>query len=72
MSYEDTHCPCGGKKPTDTMLCDLCVDYLKDRREMKEMSDITLRVDYRRSAAVILIALARRRTREQAQFQSTK
>lgn len=63
MAYEDTKCPCGGKKPTDTMLCDDCVEHLKDRREMAEYQDITLRHDYRRSAATILVSLARQRNK---------
>lgn len=70
MSYEDTNCPCGGKKPTDTMLCDPCEEHLKDRREMAEYRNLSLPTDYRRSAAVILVSLARRRKREPHQLAS--
>ena len=64
MAYEDTKCACGDKKPTDTMLCDACNTHLSSRREMAEYQDPALRVDYRRSAAIILVSLARRRKRE--------
>lgn len=64
MAYEDTKCPCGDKKPTDTMLCDTCVDYFKDRREMAEYQDGKLSLEYRRNAAVILVTLARGRKRK--------
>lgn len=64
MSYEDTKCPCGGKKPTQTMLCDECVEHFKDRRELREYQDGTLPLEYRRNAAIILLSLARKRKRE--------
>ncbi len=44
------------------MLCPACVESFKDRRELREYQDTTLPVDYRRSAAVILLSLARKRT----------
>lgn len=60
MSYEDTNCPCGERKTTDTMLCDACVEYLKDCREMEILkSDAS--VETRRHAATILLAIARKR-----------
>jgi hypothetical protein len=60
MSFEDTNCPCGGKKDPATMLCDACMDYLKDRKEMAIfMADGP--VEYRRHAAIILLSLARGR-----------
>jgi hypothetical protein len=46
------------------MLCDACNAHLAGRREMSEYQDPSLRVDYRRSAAIILVSLARRRKRE--------
>lgn len=66
MSYEDTKCPCGGKKPNDTMLCDACVEHLKDRREMSDYQDGDLPIEFRRHAAIILLSLARRRIRNGA------
>lgn len=65
MSYEDTHCPCGDKKPTDTMLCDACVEAFKDRKEMATYNS-SEPVEYRRHAAMILLALARGRKRNAA------
>jgi hypothetical protein len=65
MSYEDTKCPCGDRKPTDTMLCDACLDDLKDRREMATFRSAEP-VEYRRHAATILLELARGRKRRMA------
>lgn len=33
MAYDDTHCPCGGHKIRETMLCEHCQIHLEDRRE---------------------------------------
>jgi len=63
MSYENTSCPCGGKKLPDTMLCEECESTFKDRREMTEFKDGTLPVMFRRNAAMILLSLARSRGR---------
>lgn len=63
MSYEDTNCPCGGKKLTDTMLCDACMEYLRDRREWADFDNFKLSAEFRRQAAVILCSLARGRRR---------
>lgn len=59
MSYENNICPCGGKKPTETMLCPDCQEALKDRREMQIMQDEHEDVELRRHAAIILLTLAR-------------
>ena len=61
MSFENSKCPCGAKKPTDTMLCDECVTHLAHRREMADYQDGKLPVEVRRHAAIILVSLARRR-----------
>ena len=63
MSYEDTNCPCGDKKERDTMLCQMCMETFKDRREMKTFLDGNEPVEYRRHAASILLALSRGRKR---------
>lgn len=63
MSYEDTNCVCGDRKPTDTMLCDTCMEYLKDRREMATLRSADP-VELRRNAATILLTLARGRKRD--------
>jgi hypothetical protein len=64
VSYENTSCPCGGKKPCDTMLCDGCNEAFKDRTEMRDYQDIYLSLELRRNAAVILVTLARKRRRK--------
>lgn len=45
MSYENTQCPCGGKKLIDTMLCSECEAFLADHPSMK------VRLDARHHAA---------------------
>jgi hypothetical protein len=65
VSYEDTNCPCGDRKPTDTLLCDACMEHLKDRREMATFKS-NEPVEWRRHAAIILLALARGRKRHAA------
>lgn len=66
MSYENTQCPCGGEKPCSTMLCDDCNGAFAERPEMSAYQDSTLGLDYRRHAAIILLALARQRKRLRA------
>lgn len=63
MSYENTSCPCGWKKPTNTMLCDECVEAFKDRPELKAYQDHTADTGYRRHCAIILVSNARKRRR---------
>ena len=63
MSYENTTCPCRGTKPPDTFLCDECVTAFAGRRETQTMNDTTQPVEYRRHAAIVLLSLARSRTR---------
>lgn len=63
MSFENTQCPCGDKKPTDTMLCDVCMSDLAGRREMAMFQDASLPLGWRRQAAIVLLALARGRKR---------
>ena len=65
MSWENTKCPCGGRKESETMLCRDCEEYLEDRPEMaifRGDGD----PDLRRHAAITLLALAR--GREHAQY----
>jgi hypothetical protein len=61
MSYEDTNCPCGGKKPTETMLCGDCLAAFAEHPAMRELNDARNSGSSRRHAATILLALARRR-----------
>ena len=62
MAYEDTHCPCGQHKLRETMLCDQCEAHLADRPEYLIMRDSTTTWEQRRSAAIRLIGMARKRT----------
>ena len=62
MAYDDTHCPCGGQKIRETMLCEHCQIHLEDRRENLIVRDPSTTWEQRRSAAIRLIALARKRT----------
>lgn len=63
MSYENTNCPCGGKKPTDTMLCAECETALADHPAMKWFKDTKEPVESRRHSAIILVTAARQRKR---------
>lgn len=64
MSYEGTKCPCGGKKPANTMLCDGCMTAFADHPAMAVFSDRALDVELRRHAAITLLTLACRRSSE--------
>lgn len=48
------------------MLCDMCLDHLKDRAEMRTWQDLEARWDWRRQAAIILLTLARGRKKKMA------
>ena len=62
MSYEDTNCPCGGRKERETMLCAECMTAFKDTVDMKVFLDpIKYDVNARRGAAALLLAMSRRR-----------
>ena len=61
MSYENSNCPCGGKKLTDTLLCPACEDLFKSHRDRSAMWDRKLPFDARRQAAIRVLAMSRRR-----------
>ena len=61
MSYEDTHCVCGGRKETETMICPTCVAKVKDTPDYKAYLDKSVNVNYRRGAAIRTLAACRRR-----------
>lgn len=67
MSWEDTSCPCGGRKDRETMLCVECQTQFKDRPETKELNSDQLSFSQKRSSAIALLALARRRRKGGAQ-----
>lgn len=59
MSYENTECPCGGKKERDTMLCNTCFTELEAHPAMKFFKDANGSLESRRHAAVILISCSK-------------
>ena len=61
MSYENTHCVCGGKKQTDTMLCGDCEKSVAGMFDRREMDNEAAPLEQRRSAAIRCLAVARRR-----------
>jgi hypothetical protein len=61
MAYSDTHCPCGGHKQPETMLCTSCETHLSQRPEKRVLSDPTSTWEQRRGSAIRLIAMARNR-----------
>ena len=61
MAYHDTHCPCGDSKERDTMLCGKCDTAFADRPEMAGFKASFGTFEYRRSCAISLLSMARRR-----------
>jgi hypothetical protein len=61
MSYENTSCPCGGRKERETMLCAPCIAATEGTIEAAVMHDTTRTWQTRRNAAIRLIAMARKR-----------
>lgn len=61
MSYEGTICPCGDKKPTNTMICDVCMSEYSQHPSMACYRDEKNDVENRRHAAQTLLSLARGR-----------
>jgi len=62
MSYEDTHCPCGGPKPADTMLCEGCMEDMRQHPAMANFLDNQHNPAIRRQAAIVLLSLVRGRS----------
>ena len=63
MSYENTKCPCGGIKQTETMLCPECNAAFWHLKDMTDYQNGALSVMHRRLAAISLLAMARGRKR---------
>jgi hypothetical protein len=63
MSYDDTKCPCGGKKEPQTMLCQACVDHMAEHHpfELRRWKDPTETWCSQRSAAIRLLSATHRR-----------
>jgi hypothetical protein len=61
MSYENTQCPCGGKKLIETMLCVECEQSLGGSFDRRRMEDPTASWEDRRASAIRLLTVARKR-----------
>jgi hypothetical protein len=61
MSYDNTNCPCGGRKERETMLCRDCRDNTASTFEAAVVADPARPWQTRRNAAIRLIAMARKR-----------
>lgn len=71
MSYDDVNCPCGERKPVQTMLCDACRADLKDHPAMIRFQATDESTQSRRHDAIILLALSRSRKRRMANDKSS-
>lgn len=63
MSYADTVCPCGDKKPPNTMLCDGCETAFAQHPSMLAFKDKRNDFESLNHAARTLVILARDRKR---------
>jgi len=61
MSYDSIHCPCGGRKLPETMLCEACETHVACDPDRRRMEDPSANWCARRAAAIRLLAVARRR-----------
>jgi hypothetical protein len=64
MAFDDTKCPCGDKKLTDTLLCDACETAFANHPSMRVFKDFTVTDAGRRHAAIVLVTMARGRKRK--------
>jgi hypothetical protein len=63
MSYENTACPCGGKKERETMICADCEQHFAATIEIATVQKKSWPMEVRRNAAIRLLAMARRRNK---------
>ena len=63
MSYENTSCPCGGRKERETMICDPCKSFasVTAANDLSLYEDHRIPVKTRRAMAIRILAIARRR-----------
>jgi hypothetical protein len=66
MSYENTRCPCGGPKLTNTMLCIACEDVVAGTYDRREMDNPAAPLEARRAAAIRILAVSCRRAQPAA------
>jgi hypothetical protein len=66
MSYENNQCVCGGRKERETMLCADCISHISqtpDARLLAGYKEASFRLEQRRSMAIRLLSVARRRNK---------
>ena len=63
MSWEGTVCACGNHKERESLLCRECEEAFRETPEMRTYLHPGSRWQARRNAAILLLALARRRPR---------
>ena len=63
MSYENSSCPCGGKKERETMICDPCKAFasITAANDLSIYEDHRIPTATRRAMAIRILAIARRR-----------
>lgn len=61
MSYENNKCPCGGRKLTETMLCDDCEKAVAGTFDRLNMDNHAVPVEVRRKSAIQVLAVCRKR-----------
>ena len=61
MSYENTACPCGRQKLTDTMICAACETAVAGSYDRVAMDDHRHPFELRRQSAMRVLAISRRR-----------
>jgi hypothetical protein len=61
MSYENTHCPCGGEKARETMICPECEAAVAGTYDRKRMDDPLATWEQRRRSAILVLAVSRQR-----------
>lgn len=61
MSYENTKCPCGDRKPRQTLICETCQAAFGSTVESAAFQNRRLPIAARRAAAIRLLSYSRRR-----------
>lgn len=66
MAFQDTHCPCGGTKERETLICTDCCQHFTGTLELATYLETSWPRDSRRTAAIRLLSMARKRSRKLA------
>lgn len=65
MAYDDSNCVCGDRKAPGQFLCDTCVEFMGDRKELANVNNEKLSVEFRRHSAIICVSVCRGRKKQQ-------